>query len=266
MSPSRTCSPATIPVGSLSYSQAPTYSAWPSVRIRTSVRSVTGAPSCSSRCTKPVTGVASSHAGSVRRPSTTGGVTTACAVAVGPWRAQSDDSRTASMECQEAGIERAAQQAPPLLGSSAGALAKARPGGGATKIAAGACRTAFELPLLGSLAQRSKRQDRGGATRRAASECAAALEGAPPGIEPGLPDPELTRAGLFGGHHVRKWWPAKHRRPQAYKVMPGLARRNACKTLVTTRRRPWLGVRKRSRCALVKHRNPAFVLIPQTSN
>src|ERR1051326_1772929 len=133
MSPSRTCSPATIPVGSLSYSQAPTYSAWPSVRIRTSVRSVTGAPSCSSRCTKPVTGVASSHAGSVRRPSTTGGVTTACAVAVGPWRAQSDDSRTVSMECQEAGIERAAQQAPPLPGSSAGALAKGRLAGGETK-------------------------------------------------------------------------------------------------------------------------------------
>ena len=148
------------------------------------------------------------------------------------------------MECQEAGIERAAQQAPPLLGSSAGALVKARPGGGATKIAAGACRTAFELPLLGSLAQRSKRQDRGGATRRAASECAAALEGAPPGIEPGLPDPELTRAGLFGGHHVRKWWPAKHRRSQASKVRPGLDRTNACKQLAThSPGASWLGER-----------------------
>src|SRR6266480_6120 len=82
MSPSRTCSPATIPAGSLSWSQAPTYRACPSVTMRTSVRSVTGAPSCSSRCTNPVTGVASSHAESVRRPSMTGGVTTARAVAV----------------------------------------------------------------------------------------------------------------------------------------------------------------------------------------
>src|SRR3989442_11652965 len=45
------------------------------------------------------------------------------------------------------------------------------------------------------------------------------------------PDPESSRAGLFGGHHVRKWLPAKHRRPQAWKLMPGLARRNACKML-----------------------------------
>src|SRR5213080_2699655 len=45
------------------------------------------------------------------------------------------------------------------------------------------------------------------------------------------PDPEPSRAGLFGGHHVRKWLPAKHRRPQARGAMPGLARRNACKTL-----------------------------------
>src|SRR2546426_849567 len=28
---------------------------------------------------------------------------------------------------------------------------------------------------------------------------------APPGLEPGLPNPELRRGGLFGGHHVRKW-------------------------------------------------------------
>src|SRR5881296_3700147 len=49
------------------------------------------------------------------------------------------------------------------------------------------------------------------------------------------PDPEPSRAGLFGGHHVRKWLPAKHRRPQAKKVMPGLARRNACKTLARAR-------------------------------
>jgi hypothetical protein len=27
------------------------------------------------------------------------------------------------------------------------------------------------------------------------------------------PDPELTRAGLFGGHHVRKWLPAKQSAP-----------------------------------------------------
>src|SRR5947208_17149793 len=46
------------------------------------------------------------------------------------------------------------------------------------------------------------------------------------------PDPEPSRAGLFGGHHVRKWLPAKHRRPQARGAMPGLARRNACKMLV----------------------------------
>src|SRR5437899_1906354 len=46
------------------------------------------------------------------------------------------------------------------------------------------------------------------------------------------PDPEPSRAGLFGGHHVRKWLPAKHRRPQGWKLMPGLARRNACKMLV----------------------------------
>src|SRR2546422_2855076 len=55
---------------------------------------------------------------------------------------------------------------------------------------------------------------------------------APPGLEPGLPNPEPSPAGLFGGHHVRKWLPAKHRRPQARGAMPGLARRNACKTLV----------------------------------
>src|SRR2546427_8251823 len=54
---------------------------------------------------------------------------------------------------------------------------------------------------------------------------------APPGIELGLSDPEPSRAGLFGGHHVRKWLPAKHRRPQARGAMPGLVRRNACKTL-----------------------------------
>src|SRR6266550_5617204 len=46
------------------------------------------------------------------------------------------------------------------------------------------------------------------------------------------PDPEPSRAGLFGGHHVRKWLPAKHRRPQARGAMPGLVRRNACKMLV----------------------------------
>src|SRR5437879_2325111 len=55
---------------------------------------------------------------------------------------------------------------------------------------------------------------------------------APPGIELGLSDPEPSRAGLFGGHHVSKWLPAKHRRPHARGAMPGLARRNACKTLV----------------------------------
>ena len=58
------------------------------------------------------------------------------------------------------------------------------------------------------------------------------------------PDPELTRAGLFGGHHVRKWWPAKHRRSQASKVRPGLDRTNACKTLAThSPGASWLGER-----------------------
>ena len=33
------------------------------------------------------------------------------------------------------------------------------------------------------------------------------------------PDPEPSRAGLFGGHHVRKWLPAKHRRPHARGAM-----------------------------------------------
>src|SRR2546428_13965507 len=42
------------------------------------------------------------------------------------------------------------------------------------------------------------------------------------------PDPEPSRAGLFGGHHVRKWLPAKHRRPQGWGAMPSHARRNAC--------------------------------------
>src|SRR2546421_8715465 len=46
------------------------------------------------------------------------------------------------------------------------------------------------------------------------------------------PDPEPSPAGLFGGHHVRKWLPAKHRRPQARGAMPGPVRRNACKMLV----------------------------------
>src|SRR5439155_7794930 len=32
---------------------------------------------------------------------------------------------------------------------------------------------------------------------------------APPGFEPGSPNPEPSPAGLFGGHHVRKWLPAK---------------------------------------------------------
>src|SRR5438552_4957168 len=55
---------------------------------------------------------------------------------------------------------------------------------------------------------------------------------APPGCEPSLPHPEPSPAGLFGGHHVRKWLPAKHRRPRARGAMPGLVRRNACKMLV----------------------------------
>src|SRR5947199_10386271 len=50
------------------------------------------------------------------------------------------------------------------------------------------------------------------------------------------PDPEPSRAGLFGGHHVRKWLPAKNRRPQARGAMPGLSRRNACKTIARVRR------------------------------
>lgn len=45
------------------------------------------------------------------------------------------------------------------------------------------------------------------------------------------PDPEPSRAGLFGGHHVRKWFPAKHRRPQALLAMTADVRRNACKML-----------------------------------
>ena len=98
MSPSRTFSPGTMPAGSVSYSQAPTYSASPSVRRRTSVRSVTGAPSCSSRWMNPVSGATSSHAGSFKRPSMTGGVTTARAVAVGPWAQSDNDNRTVTME------------------------------------------------------------------------------------------------------------------------------------------------------------------------
>src|SRR2546426_7141678 len=46
------------------------------------------------------------------------------------------------------------------------------------------------------------------------------------------PRPKPSRAGLFGGHHVRKWLPAKHRRPPARGATPGPARRNACKMLV----------------------------------
>src|SRR5437773_8860798 len=45
------------------------------------------------------------------------------------------------------------------------------------------------------------------------------------------PDPEPSRAGLFGGHHVRKWLPTKHRRTRGWEVMPGLVRRNACEML-----------------------------------
>src|SRR2546422_8980700 len=59
--------------------------------MRTSVRSVTGCPSCSSRCTKPVTGSTVCHTGSVRRPSIIGGVVTTCARAMGseaPWVAE----------------------------------------------------------------------------------------------------------------------------------------------------------------------------------
>src|SRR6266571_7478560 len=55
------------------------------------------------------------------------------------------------------------------------------------------------------------------------------------------PDPEPSRAGLFGGHHVRKWLPAKHRRPQARGAMPGLVRRNACEMLVMHLERPPFG-------------------------
>ncbi len=45
------------------------------------------------------------------------------------------------------------------------------------------------------------------------------------------PVPEPSPAGLFGGHHVRKWLPAKHRRPRARRIVPGLVRRNACEML-----------------------------------
>jgi len=37
------------------------------------------------------------------------------------------------------------------------------------------------------------------------SRAVSSLRVAPPGFEPGSPNPELTRGGLFGGHHVRKW-------------------------------------------------------------
>src|SRR6266550_4717438 len=61
----------------------------------------------------------------------------------------------------------------------------------------------------------------------------------------GSADPEPSPAGLFGGHHVRKWLPAKHRRPQTRKVMPGLARRNACKMLVeSSGRLSWCRIRR----------------------
>src|SRR6266571_511680 len=46
--------------------------------------------------------------------------------------------------------------------------------------------SALRLPLLGSLAQRSKRQETGRAMKTAASASAAAVKVAPPGLEPGL--------------------------------------------------------------------------------
>src|SRR6266550_7126519 len=135
MSPSRTCSPATIPAGSLSWSQAPTYRAWPSVTMRTSVRSVTGAPSCSSRCTNPVTGVASSHAESVRRPSMTGGVTTARAVAVreaaapgaGIWLATSSTGNGSPMSSASAANLCDIRDAKPGRGEAPAAAKSPRP-------------------------------------------------------------------------------------------------------------------------------------------
>jgi hypothetical protein len=101
-------------------------------------------------------------------------------------------------------------------------------------------------PLLSSLHHLHGHEARGG---RAVAELSLAPSNAAPsallklpllGSNQDSPDPEPSRAGLFGGHHVRKWLPAKHRRPQAWKLMPGLVRRNTCKTLAEASRGPIL--------------------------
>jgi hypothetical protein len=67
------------------------------------------------------------------------------------------------------------------------------------------------------------------------------------------PDPEPSRGGLFGGHHVPKWLPAKHRRPQGWKLM---GRRNACKTLAWALRN--VSWRMVTRVPVVGNNDPVF--------
>src|SRR5947209_17923400 len=54
---------------------------------------------------------------------------------------------------------------------------------------------------------------------------------APPGLEPGLPNPELAPQGPKSGQFDREWRPDEHRRPVGLTPVPAHARRNACKTL-----------------------------------
>src|SRR5690242_1948360 len=54
----------------------------------------------------------------------------------------------------------------------------------------------------------------------------------PQGARQGTRPTQSRAVRVFGGHHVGKWLPAKHRRPHARGALPGLARRNACKMLV----------------------------------
>src|SRR5438128_12141645 len=58
---------------------------------------------------------------------------------------------------------------------------------------------------------------------------------APPGLEPGLPNPERRPQGNENRQNDRKWRPDEHRRPVGLTPVPAHARRNACKMLARLR-------------------------------
>jgi len=54
---------------------------------------------------------------------------------------------------------------------------------------------------------------------------------APPGLEPGLPNPERRPQGNENRQIDREWRPDEHQRPVGLTPVPARVRRNACKML-----------------------------------